>query len=69
MPAAIPQEIIDTNVYGTLICSREAIALMAAQPSGGHVFNMEGAGSDGNPTRQYASYGFSKVRLRSSHRR
>lgn len=55
------KEIIDTNVYGTLICCREAIVLMSTQPNGGHVFNMEGAGSDGNPTRQYASYGFSKA--------
>lgn len=55
------QEIIDTNVYGTIICCREAIRLMTTQPAGGHVFNMEGAGSDGNPTRMYAAYGFSKA--------
>jgi len=55
------KEIVDTNVYGTLLCSREAMALMYTQPKGGSVFNMEGAGSDGSATRKYAAYGFSKA--------
>jgi chlorophyll(ide) b reductase len=36
---------------------------MAAQPSGGLVFNMEGAGSDGSPTRKYVAYGATKAAL------
>lgn len=35
--------------------------LMQSQPGGGHVFNMEGAGSDGRPTPKYAAYGASKA--------
>lgn len=35
------KEIVDTNVFGTLLCTRTAITLMAEQASGGHVFNME----------------------------
>eukprot|EP00242_Pyramimonas_sp_CCMP2087_P018235 CAMPEP_0198197996 /NCGR_PEP_ID=MMETSP1445-20131203/1532_1 /TAXON_ID=36898 /ORGANISM="Pyramimonas sp., Strain CCMP2087" /LENGTH=309 /DNA_ID=CAMNT_0043867427 /DNA_START=428 /DNA_END=1358 /DNA_ORIENTATION=+ len=57
----ILKEIIDTNVYGTLICSRAALTLMRAQAGGGHVFNMKGAGSDGNATKKFAAYGFSKA--------
>jgi chlorophyll(ide) b reductase len=30
---------------------------------GGHVFNMLGAGSDGNATRKFAAYGFTKAGL------
>ena len=30
---------------------------------GYHIFNMEGAGSDGNETRKYAAYGFTKAGL------
>jgi chlorophyll(ide) b reductase len=46
---------VDTNVYGTLICTRAAVTLMRAQAGGGHVFNMKGAGSDGNATKKYAA--------------
>ena len=46
------QEIVDTNVYGTLLCSRAAVIQMRKQKSGGHVFNMKGAGSDGNGTNK-----------------
>jgi len=35
--------------------------LMADQPSGGHVFNMEGAGSDGLATPRYTAYGATKA--------
>lgn len=60
-PAEALAEIVSTNVLGSLLCSRAAIKLMMNQPGGGHVFNMEGAGSDGNPTSKYAAYGFSKA--------
>jgi len=60
----ILKEIVDTNVYGTLLCSRAAVLQMRKQKSGGHVFNMKGAGSDGNGTRKYAAYGFSKAGMK-----
>uniref|UniRef100_A0A7S4GHP5 Chlorophyll(Ide) b reductase n=1 Tax=Eutreptiella gymnastica TaxID=73025 RepID=A0A7S4GHP5_9EUGL len=59
-PTAL-EEILLTNGVGTLLCCRAAIRTMQAQPQGGHVFVMEGAGSDGNPTQKYAAYGFSKA--------
>ena len=34
-----------------------------SQPAGGSIFLMEGAGSDGNPTRKYAAYGCTKAAL------
>eukprot|EP00958_Prasinococcus_capsulatus_P010223 scaffold996_cov409-Prasinococcus_capsulatus_cf.AAC.9 len=55
------KRIVDTNVLGTLLCCKEAISLMSQQPTKGHIFNMEGAGSDGRPTRMYAAYGFTKA--------
>lgn len=43
-------EIITTNTLGLMICCREAINMMRNQPRGGHIFNLDGAGSDGRPT-------------------
>ena len=55
------REIVLTNSFGTLLCCRSAIRLMATQAEGGHVFNMLGAGSDGGPTQKYAAYGHTKA--------
>ena len=33
---------------------------MRGQKQGGHIFNMDGAGADGNPTPRFAAYGASK---------
>ena len=33
---------------------------MRDQPSGGHIFNMDGAGADGGATPRFAAYGASK---------
>jgi chlorophyll(ide) b reductase len=55
------REIVLTNSFGTLLCCRSAIQLMAEQASGGHVFNMLGAGSDGGATQKYAAYGHTKA--------
>ena len=52
--------IVETNVLGVMLCCREAIRVMKAQPSIGHVFNMDGAGADGNPTPRFAAYGATK---------
>ncbi|CAL8463628.1 g3162 [Coccomyxa elongata] len=55
------QEVVQTNLLGCLLCTRAAMRLMAAQPRGGHIFNMDGAGADGLPTPQYAAYGATKA--------
>jgi len=52
--------IVSTNTLGTMLCCREAIRVMRDQPSGGHIFNMDGAGADGNPTPRFAAYGSTK---------
>ena len=34
--------------------------MMRGQPSGGHIFNMDGAGADGGATPRFAAYGSTK---------
>ncbi|KAK1310476.1 hypothetical protein QJS10_CPA08g00094 [Acorus calamus] len=53
-------EVVTTNTLGLMICCREAINMMQRQPRGGHIFNMDGAGSDGRPTPRFAAYGATK---------
>lgn len=55
------ERVVLTNTLGTLLCSRAAMRVMRKQASGGHVFNMEGAGSDGSATKLYAAYGMTKA--------
>lgn len=55
--------IVGTNVVGTLLCCREAIQCMKRQPAGGHIFNIDGAGSAQHATPSYAVYGCSKAGL------
>ncbi|KAA3481499.1 Chlorophyll (ide) b reductase NOL, chloroplastic-like protein [Gossypium australe] len=38
----------------------QAIKMMLQQPRGGHIFNIDGAGSDGRPTPRFAAYGATK---------
>ena len=38
----------------------QAIRVMRDQPSTGHIFNVDGAGADGNATPRFAAYGASK---------
>lgn len=52
--------IIETNVIGVMLGCKEAIRVMKDQPSGGHIFNMDGAGADGNATPRFAAYGATK---------
>ena len=56
-------EVVSCNLTGTLLCCRAAMRLMIAQPQGGHMFNMLGAGSDHGATDQYAVYGATKAAL------
>lgn len=44
-------------------CRVQAITRMKDQPAGGHVFNMDGAGADGNATPRFAAYGATKRSL------
>ncbi|XP_030965890.1 chlorophyll(ide) b reductase NOL, chloroplastic isoform X2 [Quercus lobata] len=53
-------EVVTTNTLGLMICCREAIKMMLKQPRGGHIFNIDGAGSDGRPTPRFAAYGATK---------
>ena len=55
------QQIVSTNMVGTLLCTRAAMQVMQKQSGGGHIFNMDGAGADGMPTPQYAAYGATKA--------
>ena len=54
-------EVVQTNLLGSLLCTRTACRLMELQETGGHVFNMDGAGADGQPTPQYVAYGATKA--------
>lgn len=62
-PPSTIAAIVATNMLGTLLCCRAAALLMAKQPGGGCIFNMEGAGSDGGATQKYAAYGSTKAAL------
>lgn len=55
------QAVVNTNLLGSLLCTRTALRRMAGQEHGGHIFNMDGAGADGLPTPQYAAYGATKA--------
>lgn len=61
------EQIVSTNLVGSLICTREAIHVMGEQEKGGHVFNMDGAGSGGSSTPLTAVYGSTKCGLRQLH--
>ncbi|KAJ8905877.1 hypothetical protein NDN08_002381 [Rhodosorus marinus] len=55
------KEVVETNMLGSLLCSRQALRTLESQdPAGGHIFNMEGAGSFGDATATYAAYGATK---------
>lgn len=41
---------MSTNLVGSILCTREALRIMGSQRNGGHVFNMDGAGSGGSST-------------------
>jgi hypothetical protein len=47
----------------SLCYTYQAINRMKEQPAGGHVFNMDGAGADGNATPRFAAYGATKRSL------
>ncbi|OEL22491.1 putative chlorophyll(ide) b reductase NYC1, chloroplastic [Dichanthelium oligosanthes] len=57
-------QIVSTNLVGSLLCTREAMNVMQYQEKGGHVFNMDGAGSGGSSTPLTAVYGSTKCGLK-----
>ncbi|KAH9625302.1 hypothetical protein KSS87_013251 [Heliosperma pusillum] len=57
-------QIVSTNLVGSIICTREAMQVMSSQEKGGHIFNMDGAGSGGSSTPLTAVYGSTKCGLR-----
>ncbi|XAR66996.1 Chlorophyll(ide) b reductase [Bertholletia excelsa] len=58
------QQIVSTNLVGSILCTREAMRVMERQGKGGHIFNMDGAGSGGSSTPLTAVYGSTKCGLR-----
>ncbi|KAF2304867.1 hypothetical protein GH714_039214 [Hevea brasiliensis] len=56
--------IVSTNLVGSILCTREAMRVMVNQLKGGHIFNMDGAGSGGSSTPLTAVYGSTKCGLR-----
>ncbi|XP_044464337.1 probable chlorophyll(ide) b reductase NYC1, chloroplastic [Mangifera indica] len=57
-------QIVSTNLVGSILCTREAMHVMLNQTKGGHIFNMDGAGSGGSSTPLTAVYGSTKCGLR-----
>ncbi|KAJ9538596.1 hypothetical protein OSB04_031329 [Centaurea solstitialis] len=58
------QQIVSTNLVGSILCTREAMRVMSNQHKAGHIFNMDGAGSGGSSTPLTAVYGSTKCGLR-----
>ncbi|KAL5768837.1 hypothetical protein ACOSQ2_015620 [Xanthoceras sorbifolium] len=58
------RQIVSTNLVGSILCTREAMCVMKNQTKGGHIFNMDGAGSGGSSTPLTAVYGSTKCGLR-----
>ncbi|XP_010532859.1 PREDICTED: probable chlorophyll(ide) b reductase NYC1, chloroplastic [Tarenaya hassleriana] len=61
------RQIVSTNLIGSILCTREAVDVMSSQTNGGHIFNMDGAGSGGSSTPLTAVYGSTKCGLRQFH--
>uniref|UniRef100_A0A3P6C9B4 3-oxoacyl-[acyl-carrier-protein] reductase n=1 Tax=Brassica oleracea TaxID=3712 RepID=A0A3P6C9B4_BRAOL len=60
-------QIVSTNLIGSILCTRGAMEVMSRQNNGGHIFNMDGAGSGGSSTPLTAVYGSTKCGLRQFH--
>jgi chlorophyll(ide) b reductase len=57
------ENIIKTNLLGTSLCCKEIYNIMSQQKTGGAIFNLAGAGSNGSSTPQYAIYGSTKAAI------
>nr|CAG4710931.1 unnamed protein product [Naegleria fowleri] len=59
------ERIVNVNTLGTIYCVQAAIKFMKNQPGdGGHVFLMEGLGSDGRLSPEMSIYGMTKASYR-----
>ena len=58
---SVLEQVVLTNSLGSILCTRQAIRTIKQTSGRGHIFNMEGAGSDGNATRKFAAYGHTKA--------
>lgn len=54
------QEVVNTNLLGTMFGSRAAMRVMQQQQRGGKIFLMDGAGARGNATPNNVAYGATK---------
>jgi chlorophyll(ide) b reductase len=61
MTANMVEDIIDTNIKGSILSTKHAVDLIMQSKQIGHVFNIAGAGSNGMPTSNYAVYGATKA--------
>lgn len=60
----IMQEVVKTNLLGSIYGSRAAMRVMRQQqPPGGKIFLIDGQGSDGRATPKNAAYGCTKAAL------
>jgi len=57
------QRILQTNLLGSFLGCRAALAAAAASGTSVQVFNVDGAGSSGGPTPGSAAYGASKAAI------
>jgi chlorophyll(ide) b reductase len=55
------EDIIRTNLVGTCIACKLVHEVMERQETGGAIFNLAGAGSDGRATTSYSVYGATKA--------
>ena len=55
------EEIVNTNLLGTMLCSKNLLNIMNQQETGGTIVNIEGAGSNMLPTPGYSIYGSTKA--------
>ena len=56
--------IVNTNTLGTLLSCRAAIKHMKETNKSGHIFLVEGAGTNGSPTSKFAAYGMTKAGIK-----
>lgn len=57
------ENIISTNLLGTSICCKNVFEIMKKQDTGGSIFNLAGAGSNGTATPLYSVYGSTKAAI------
>ncbi|XWS17265.1 hypothetical protein CRYUN_Cryun33cG0052800 [Craigia yunnanensis] len=63
-------QVVSTNLIGSILCTREAMQIMNNQPKGGHIFNMDGAVNNDYYSllsSQTSRYGSTKCGLRQLH--